>query len=186
MRKRFAAHFMLLIGLLPLHGGAAEKRATFGPRERLKLILPEVRFDKATLEQAATFLSQKADVNIVIDPAVYASTTQPVTHVPSARQDKQPADATRPAPKNGPVGGDESRLDDSTLITLHLKNVPLEVVLKYILRYKNLRYLVEDYAIVIVPIGRVLPEEMKTQIFRLRTGSPDITRHLRPQAVRSF
>jgi len=58
----------------------------------------------------------------------------------------------------------------STKITIKLTNVPLKEVLKYVLRYKSLKYKVEDYAILIIPINYVLPEELVTEIFRLSTS----------------
>ncbi len=67
-----------------------------------------------------------------------------------------------------PVGG--YALPQSTTITIQLTNVPLKYVLKYVLRYKNLKYVVEDYAILIIPIDYVLPEELETEIFRLSTS----------------
>jgi type II secretory pathway component GspD/PulD (secretin)/tetratricopeptide (TPR) repeat protein len=60
-------------------------------------------------------------------------------------------------------------------ITLHLTDVPLKDVLKYVLRFKNLKYVVEDYAILIIPIDYVLPEEMVTEIFRLSTSGIGIS-----------
>jgi type II secretory pathway component GspD/PulD (secretin)/tetratricopeptide (TPR) repeat protein len=61
-------------------------------------------------------------------------------------------------------------LPESSAITIHLTNVPLKFVLKYVLRYKNLKFVVEDYAILIIPIDYVLPEELETEIFRLSTS----------------
>ncbi len=55
-------------------------------------------------------------------------------------------------------------------ISLHLTNVPLKDVLKYVLRFKNLKYVVEDFAILIIPIDYVLPEDLETEIFRLSTS----------------
>jgi hypothetical protein len=53
-----------------------------------------------------------------------------------------------------------------TGIRVSLKNVPLKEVLKYILRYRNLKYLVEDFAVAVVPIDFVPPESVETEIFR--------------------
>lgn len=58
----------------------------------------------------------------------------------------------------------------STKITIRLTNVPLKEVLKYVLRYKSLKYVVEDYAILIIPINYELPEDLVTEIFRLSTS----------------
>jgi hypothetical protein len=186
MKRLVAPLFILLIGLLPLQGSASGRHVISAPKTRLKLILPEVTFDKATLEQAVSFLSQKADVNIVIDPSVYVAAAPSLTRLPPAQQQNQRPLTNLSPPEKSTADKPEPASDNSMLITLHLKNVPLEVVLKYILRYKNLRYVVEDYAIVILPIGKTLPEDLKTEIFRLRTASPDGIRPFRPGAVRSF
>ncbi|MBN1916689.1 MAG: type II secretion system protein GspD [Verrucomicrobia bacterium] len=55
-------------------------------------------------------------------------------------------------------------------ITIKLENVPLKFVLRYVLRYKSLKYVVEDYAILIIPIDYALPEDFETEIFRLSTS----------------
>jgi len=56
-----------------------------------------------------------------------------------------------------------------TGIRLSLKNVPLKTVLKYVLQWQNLKYVVEDWAILIAPIDYVPPESLETEIFRLST-----------------
>ena len=63
----------------------------------------------------------------------------------------------------------------STKITIRLTNVPLKEVLKYVLRYKSLKYVVEDYAILIIPINYELPEDLVTEIFRLSTSGVGTT-----------
>jgi len=54
-------------------------------------------------------------------------------------------------------------------IKLHLKNVPLKEVLKYVLQWQRLKYVIEDYAILIAPRDYVAPESLETHIFRLAT-----------------
>ena len=176
MKTMARIHFCFLFVLVfTVAGGAAEHSQVFGPRERpnvrteqsvifglrerFNTVVPEINFDNVTLREAMGFLSQAARVNIVIDPSVYASAL-----APTATPATSPPAATAPRPSAPPITPDETR------ITLHLKNVPLGVVLKYILRYKNLRYILDDYAIVIVPMGRAMPEELVTKVFRLRTG----------------
>jgi len=157
MKMMARIHFCFLFVLaFAVPGTAAEPPHGSGPLRRLNAFFPEIKFDNVTLREAVGFLSRASGVNIVIDPSVYASTAPPAP--PSL-----PA-AASPRPSPSPPAPDEMR------ITLHLKNVPLGVVLKYILRYKNLRYIVDDYAIVIVPMGRAMPEELVTKVFRLRTG----------------
>ena len=160
MKTMARIHFCFLFVLaFAVAGTATEHSQVFGLRERINVLFPEIKFDNVTLRDAVGFLSRAAEVNIVIDPSVYASTAPPAA--PSAPS--LPA-AASPRPSASSPAPDEMR------ITLHLKNVPLGVVLKYILRYKNLRYIVDDYAIVIVPMGRAMPEELVTKVFRLRTG----------------
>jgi hypothetical protein len=95
-----------------------------------------------------------------MDPSVYSGDASPSAGRPSEEADSGPA-APREETPSAEIG----------CITLHLKKVPLKVVLKYVLRFRKLRYIVEDYAIVIVPIGIPQPEEMVTEIFRLKSGS---------------
>jgi type II secretory pathway component GspD/PulD (secretin)/tetratricopeptide (TPR) repeat protein len=59
-------------------------------------------------------------------------------------------------------------------ITITLKDIPLKEVLKYVLRMKNLKYSVDDYAIVVLRAGDVLPEELETEIFRLSTSGTGV------------
>ena len=145
------------------HADAARPREESRRRilDALDLRFPEIAFEQADLEDVLRFLSSEARVNILLDPSVSG---------PPAKK-----------PTPGPPGGKTS-LDTSfntsrktetanSGITLHLKNVPLKVVLKYALRFKNLRYIVEDYAIVVVPIGGAPPEGLQTEVFRLKTPS---------------
>ncbi len=172
---RFSLIFGVVFGQVE---GAAPSKRPATPRQRvvkaLNTVLPDVEFQQASLPEIVNYLSEQTRVNIIIDPAVYASAemgptpeavlrprTEPAPGVPIPTEAKaQAAEAAKPMPSPQELGG----------ITIRLKNVPLRVVLKYILRYKNLRYIVDDYAIVIVPIGRALPEEMRMEVFRLRTG----------------
>jgi len=64
---------------------------------------------------------------------------------------------------------------EETGIRISLKNVPLSEVLKYVLRYRNLKYIVEDYAIVVVRVDWIPPEALETEIFRLATTGFGIT-----------
>jgi len=146
--------------------------------EALNAILPEASFEKATLAQVVDFLSRKADVNIIIDPVVYASAAAPPAAAVQESSSPLPAAAPQQQPVHTPARG-TPRPPQGTPITLRLKNVPLKVVLKYVLRYNNLRYTVEDYAIVIIPIGWTPPEALRTEVFRLKTGSSEPLRPIR-------
>lgn len=173
MKRTVPIQFGLLVALLLSIGEAmaAGPAPRSRPRERLTVRFPEIQFENVTLREAVGFLSRGAEVNIVIDPAVYAPAALPGTPLPS-----RDASPQLPPPAAAPAAA-EMR------ITLHLKNVPLGVALKYILRYKNLRYIVDEYAIVIVPIGRAMPEELVTEIFRLQTGDIGSATSFLPRTV---
>ncbi|MBN1919262.1 MAG: M48 family metalloprotease [Verrucomicrobia bacterium] len=55
----------------------------------------------------------------------------------------------------------------SSKITIKLENVPLKDVIKYSLRYKGLKYVVEDDEILVVPIDKVPAAEFETEVFNL-------------------
>lgn len=159
------------------------------PRQRtiqkLGFVFPEIRFENAKFSEVMDFLSVESGVNIIVDPAIYASAGEgTMTGAPpaTAKEAFQGAPPTAPAERKAP----ERPLEEVGGISLRLKNVPLRVVLKYVLRYKNLRYIVDDYAIVIVPIGSTPSEELRTEVFRLRTGSLDTMRPSRGGAERPF
>jgi len=136
--------------------------------EKLGSRIPRVEFDKAELKEVVKFLAREADVNMVFHATALSLL---------AAQDGQPAEA---------VTGEETAFDApgedaparvvrtapvrSDLITIRLSNVPLREVLRYVLRLKGLRYVVEEYAILIVPINWIGEEDLVTEIFRLRTS----------------
>jgi hypothetical protein len=102
--------------------------------KKLETIIPEVKFEDASLAEVIDVLSRQAGVRIVIDPVV---------HQPPFSE----------------------RIKD-TGTTVSLNNVPVKEVLKYILRYKNLKYVAEDNAIAIVPVDYAPPESLRSEIFR--------------------
>ncbi len=193
LRRAIHAQFLVLFAIA--FGGQepaiASSASTEAPRQRivkaLNAMLPEVNFKEADLADIVSFLSKEADVNIVINPVVYAQAAAPSTlRSPRAPEKESPPPTAKPGvPEEKPeaIGVErEPRFAKTGGITLHLKNVPLRVVLKYVLKYKNLRYIVEDYAIVILPIGWTAPEQLSTKVFRLRTGSFEGLRQFREQA----
>lgn len=135
-------------------------------REKLQARIPEVQFEDAEIKEVVDFLAKKADLNIVFDPAALSllasqAGAQTGEAGPDAGDVVLEPGAAETAPSQASRPG--------TRITLHLKNVPLKEILRYVLRYKNLRYIVEDYALLIVPIGWQRSEEMVTEEFRLTT-----------------
>ncbi len=174
---------------------------------KLDQVIPEVRFEDAKLREVVEYLSQEADVNIVIDPSVftgYAPTSMmfgPTTGMPGVTPtpgtSMMPGGPTItpgtdfftpgvttpgfPTPSSVMPGVTPGVPEtpgttptwmppvSDTGISIRLVNVPLRDVLKYVLQYKRLKYVVEDFAILIVPVDYVPPESLETEIFRLAT-----------------
>jgi hypothetical protein len=143
--------------------------------EKLGTHIPTVEFEKAPLKEVVDFLAREADVNIVFDASALQllgpGGPEPTGTVQLAQEGPariQPEEGELPslAPPEVALPPSEPRRD---LITIHLRDVPLREVLKYVLRFKGLKYIVEDYAILIVPLDWA-EGEMETDIFRLTTG----------------
>ncbi len=145
----------------------------FGISEKLEMFIPKVEFKEAKLKTVLDYLAAEADLNIVIDPLVFME-----MH-PSATIEEEETE-TYKEEREG-IEEEEEETEEPSVrplpapyvtdrITISLKNVPLKAVLKYVLRYKGLKYIVEDYAIVIVPIDYVPKEDLQTEIFRLTTS----------------
>jgi tetratricopeptide (TPR) repeat protein len=150
-------------------------------REKLELRIPEVRFQDADVKEVVEYLAKEAQVNIVFDIAALNLLEPAAQTAPGAVPDTEPG-GFGPEPgaadlEPGAAGLEPGAFAPSTSaapptnrITIHLKNVPLKEVLRYVLRYKNLRYIVEDYAILIVPVDWQPPEPMVTEIFHMTTS----------------
>ncbi len=108
--------------------------------DKLETIIPEVKFEKATLKRIADFVSREYGVEVVIDPTVFTS-----------------SGTGRVMPPSG--------------IDIAVKNVPLKDMLGYALKPLNLKYAVEDHAILIAPVDYLDPESLETEIFRLAAGN---------------
>jgi hypothetical protein len=137
-------------------------------KEKLAVRIPEVSFKQAPLREVVEYLAQEADVNIVFHAAALETLATGQEAVPP---DEVAPEAEQPGgemPGFAPVAPPAQARTD--LITIHLKNVPLREVLRYVLRYKGLKYVVEEYAILIVPIGWEPPDDMEMEVFRLATG----------------
>ena len=141
--------------------------------KKLKMIIPKVEFKEAKLKEVLDYLAAEADLNIVIDPLVFmemhpsAIIEEEETETYEEEREgieKEKEETEEPSVRPLPAPYVSDR------ITISLKNVPLKAVLKYVLRYKGLKYVVEDYAIIIVPIDYVPKEDLQIEIFRLSTS----------------
>jgi len=145
---------LALAATCPAVTSAKLPRTPIQPRlSKLDLPIKKVEFKNAKLNEVLDYLSSQAHVNIVYD----ASALQLLASQAREAKKTSPRQAASPA---------QPRTD---LITIRLHNVPLREVLKYVLRMKGLTYIVEEYAILIVPIGTVPHEPLVTKYFRLST-----------------
>jgi hypothetical protein len=136
-------------------------------REKLELRIPEVRFQDADVKEVVEYLAKEAQINIVFDIAALNLLQSDAEAAPAAGPEAKPGDVFL---EPGTVEPAAPAAPPTNRITIHLKNVPLKEVLRYVLRYKNLRYIVEDYAILIVPVGWEPPEPMVTEFFHMTTS----------------
>jgi general secretion pathway protein D len=133
---------------------------TVGITKKLNgIILPRVDFRETTVREAIEFLVQKSKqldpeavgVNIVLKlddqgggGGIPAAAPAPAAGIPGITPD-----GGAPAPTlNMPVSG-----GGGTRITLNLNNVPLIEVIKYITNLANLKYKIEPFSVLILPIG---------------------------------
>ena len=129
----------------------------------LEKVVRKIELKDARLEEVVKHLSKRCGVNIVISrEALEAISPKPAPPGPEG-------DAAFAAPEVRPNGD----------ITISLKDVPLKAVLKYVLRMKGLKYIVEDYAIVIVPRDYVPRDDLETEVFRLNVSGQGTTDTLR-------
>ncbi|RYD21454.1 MAG: hypothetical protein EOP88_11375 [Verrucomicrobiaceae bacterium] len=116
--------------------------------EKLKtIVLPSVKFDDVSLEEAVEFLRLRA---IELDTAERDPSRKGVNFV--IRAPKPAADT--------PAGPEVPRIK-----ALHLKNVPLAVALKYICDQTRCRLKVDDFAVTLVSMD--IPEVFFTRTFRV-------------------
>lgn len=138
--------------------------------EKLRERIPRVEFQDAALKEVVDYLAREADVNIVFDGSALQLLAAEEAAPPEAAWPEEEAvfdadDELPPlAPPKGTVRPAPVRRD---LITIRLKNVPLKEVLKYVLRFKGLKYIVEDYAILIVRIDWAGGGDLITEVFHL-------------------
>jgi hypothetical protein len=145
-------------------------------KEKLQARVTNVEFTNAPVKDVVDFLAREAQINIVFDASALQllGPAGEQAQQPPANTEEQPetkeAEAERELPPIAPPEAVRAAPPRTDLITIHLKNVPLGEVLKYVLRFKGLKYVVEDYAILIVPVDWAGDGELVTEIFRLQTS----------------
>jgi general secretion pathway protein D len=162
---------------------AAERAKIESKLTRIKF--PEVNFREAAISDVVKFLSEESikydpdqpqeGVSIVLGAGVSAMIAAPTPAAPAP-------DAAAPAPAPGvpapvgapPVAAPAAGGSRSSSITLSLRNVPMDQVLKYVTQLSGLKYRVDASAIVLLPSDSV-EGEMVTRSFNV---SPDAIRSL--------
>ncbi len=134
--------------------------ATYIRRKLQNIVLPVVDFEDVTVDQAIDILRQRAREldTLELDPnkkGVNFVVRTP-TVVGAAADDESTSEFGGPA-KPG----------SKTISSLQLRNVPLEVVVKQICDVTQLRYKVEDYAVVLLPATDFDDTELYTRSFNV-------------------
>lgn len=124
-------------------------------RNKLKsIIIPRIDFEDTTIEEAIDFLRMRSSEldTLELDPA-----RKGINMV-----------VRRPRATSTDSGIDASTTDPGSLRIkeLRLKNVPLDVALKYICDQTKLRFKVDDYAVTLVPQTET-GEDVYTRTFRV-------------------
>ncbi len=146
-----------------------------GIRYKLEsIIIPKVEFEEATIVQVVSFLkkrSQELDpehegVNIIFYTG--ASRADAAAPAPADGAAPAPADGAAPAPADVPV---KAAVADwlNKPISLNLNNVPLGAVLRYVCMAANLKFRVENVAIMIADKNEAL-DEMETRFYPIEAN----------------
>ncbi|MDP8217261.1 MAG: hypothetical protein P9M03_00885 [Candidatus Theseobacter exili] len=135
--------------------------------EQSEQIIPAINFNNAQLSDVIKYLSGISGINIVIDESVFESVSavNEEPEIQSVATEGDEVKSASPAPKKTQTYGPRS-----TRVSISLKNIPLIEALKYILRAKGLKFIIEDYAILIVGSSYVPPEDLETRYYHLASG----------------
>lgn len=141
-------------------------------------VIPAINFNNAHLSDVVKYLSKISGINIIVDESVFevlSPEEAPVEQAPSQSTQPLPPEGAQtnnnaaPAPSAAAAPGPSSSLK-SDRVTIALKDVPLIEAVKYVLKAKGLRYILEDYAIIIVAADYVPAEELETRYYHLSSG----------------
>lgn len=138
--------------------------------EQSQQIIPDINFNNAELSDVIKYLSKVSGINIIIDESVFQALAAPA---PAPEEPVTPQGQLAPEGQSPHQVAEEAptpAAENADRITIALKDVPLIEALKYILRAKGLRYMIEDYAIIIVAADYVPPEDMETRYYHLSSG----------------
>ena len=129
-------------------------------RKLQNIVLPVVDFEDVTVDQAIDILRQRAREldTLELDPSKKGVNfvVRTPTVVGAAVEDEDVSEF-----------GGAAKPGSKTISSLQLRNVPLEVVVKQICDVTQLRYKVEDYAVVLLPATDFDDTELYTRSFNV-------------------
>lgn len=126
------------------------------------IVIPSIDFEDVTLEDAVGFLRKQS---IELDTLERNPARKGVNFVllrPTARPASAPASE---ATSNEALPGTKAEPDALRIASLHLRNVPLDIALKYICEVARLRYKVDDFAVTLIPFNA--PEDFYSRTFHV-------------------
>ncbi len=153
---------------------------------KLQKRIPEINFTNAHLRDVVQYLHTVGEVNIIMDEDVFgleAETTPPAipesidvgsNQQQSEQQDDYYSNLEDEVNQEAVEQAEEIPANASDRVTISLRDIPLIDALKYILRTKQLRYRIDDYA---VWISRdVSAPELITKSYKLLGGKGAINK----------
>ena len=154
---------------VPMGGGSESFGSSYISQKLRKIVIPRIDFEDTTVEEAIDFLRMRSSEldTLELDPA-----KKGINFVI-----RRPNSQVR-AEGSGEAGLPAAAIDLGSLRIrdLRLRNVPLNVALKYICDHTKLHFKVDDYAVTLVPFTEC-GEDVYTRTFRV---PPDFMEKLSP------
>ncbi|MBX3742376.1 MAG: hypothetical protein KF712_15420 [Akkermansiaceae bacterium] len=124
------------------------------------IVIPEIDFENVTLEEAVDFLRQKA---VELDTMELDPARKGVNFI-----------IRRPRPSQGDKGAAPPDLGSIVIPQLRIRNVPLQTAIQYICDAGKLRFIMDDFAVILTPQNEV-GEDLFMRSFNV---SPDFLQQL--------
>lgn len=150
---------------VPVVGSDESSGVSYLSEKLKRIIIPKIDFEDTTVEEAIDFLRMKSVEmdTLELDPSkrgISFVVRRPKSTLPPTAADGD-VDAGGPELPSASVDPGSLRIPE-----LRLRNVPLNVALKYICDGTKLRFKVDDYAVTLVPFTEC-GEDIYTRTFRV-------------------
>jgi general secretion pathway protein D len=129
--------------------------------ESVRVVIKEINFTDAHLRDVIQYLSKVSGVNIIIDEGIFEEPG--VLRIEQEVSVSQPETTDEAVVPSRPVNA-------SDRVTIILKDIPLINALGYILRTKNLKFRIDEYAILVSTPERLALQDMETRYYHLSSG----------------